>query len=498
MHHPSSHLLFRSLQDQLPSISHSEKVRTGILSKAYSRPLDRIQVLGNDETLGHTGCVNAVSWAQDGEILISGGDDRTVRIWRGDPTLETSSAYPALSCRAVINTGHRANIFNAQMLPYSSRIATVAGDRQVRVFDVGYAHGGSETEYSNARTHLLTCHEDRVKRIVTEESPDVFLTVSEDGTVRQHDLRSSHTCRSQCPAPLVQMDHELTSLSMSSLTPYQFVVAGQSPYGYLFDRRNLRAKQQSGSSKSITTCTRLFGRPDPSSEEPSSDSPRFRKRDHVTGVRMNSTSSDELIIRVAYSADGVYRFSTLGETSEDVNASSNSVLPSEPEIDDEPPPYPESLSVVLPLHRYLGARNVETVKDVNFLGPRSEYVTIGSDDGNFFMWEKDSGRLHGIYEGDSSIVNVIEGHPHLPLVATSGIDTTVKLFAPQLDSEDMPSRFSRTDNAVNIMESNSQPGTRVPMFRRLDVIQLLLEAQALQGHGGDEDSHVAEIPCTNQ
>ncbi len=79
----------------------------------------------------------------------------------------------------------------------------------------------------------------------------------------------------------------------------------------------------------------------------------------------------ELTIRVAYSADGVYRFSTLGETSEDVNASSNSVLPSEPEIDDEPPPYPESLypqkpqgvSVVLPLHRYLGARNVETVKD---------------------------------------------------------------------------------------------------------------------------------------
>ncbi|KAF9055315.1 WD40 repeat-like protein [Hymenopellis radicata] len=391
------------------------------------------------------------------------------------------------------------------MLPYSSRIATVAGDRQVRVFDVGYVHGGSETEYSNARTHLLTCHEDRVKRIVTEQSPDVFLTVSEDGTVRQHDLRSSHTCRSQCPAPLVQMDHELTSLSMSSLTPYQFVVAGQSPYGYLFDRRSLRAKQPSGGSRSITTCTRLFGRPASPPEEPSSDPPRrISKRDHVTGVRMNSTSSDELLI--AYSADGVYRFSTLGEPSEDVHASPSAVLPSESEVEDEPPPYPDSLfpqkpqgvSVVLPLHRYLGARNVETVKDVNFLGPRSEFVTIGSDDGNFFMWEKDSGHLHGIYEGDSSIVNVIEGHPHLPLIATSGIDTTVKLFAPQLDSEDTPSCFSRTDNAANIIESNSQPGTRVPMFRRLDVIQLLLEAQALQGHGGDEDSHVAEIPCTNQ
>lgn len=36
---------------------------------------------------------------------------------------------------------------------------------------------------------------------------------------------------------------------------------------------------------------------------------------------------------------------------------------------------------------------------VNFLGPRNEYVTVGSDDGSFFIWHKDSGKLHGIYEG---------------------------------------------------------------------------------------------------
>lgn len=64
---------------------------------------------------------------------------------------------------------------------------------------------------------------------------------------------------------------------------------------------------------------------------------------------------------------------------------------------------------------------------MNFIGPEDEYVVSGSDEGNFFMWEKSTGRLHGIYEGDGSIVNVIEGHPRLPLIAVSGIDTTVKV-----------------------------------------------------------------------
>ena len=64
---------------------------------------------------------------------------------------------------------------------------------------------------------------------------------------------------------------------------------------------------------------------------------------------------------------------------------------------------------------------------MNFLGPRDEFVVSGADDGNWFMWEKDTGRLHDILEGDGTVVNVIEGHPYLPLVAVSGIDHTVKV-----------------------------------------------------------------------
>ena len=67
---------------------------------------------------------------------------------------------------------------------------------------------------------------------------------------------------------------------------------------------------------------------------------------------------------------------------------------------------------------------------VNFLGPSNEYVTSGSDDGHVFIWRKSDGRIHDILEGDEHVVNVIEGHPHLPLVAVSGIDTTVKVRPP--------------------------------------------------------------------
>ena len=81
----------------------------------------------------------------------------------------------------------------------------------------------------------------------------------------------------------------------------------------------------------------------------------------------------------------------------------------------------------------MGRLSASNIAAVNFLGPQDEYVVSGSDDGNWFMWRKSTGALCGIYEGDSSVVNVVEMHPHLPLVACSGIDTTVKVCFLLLD-----------------------------------------------------------------
>lgn len=506
----TSNLLLSSPSPLLPPCQHRpRKWNQTLLSGSYYKgALDRVNVLGSD-TSGHTGCVNALSWARGGEILISSGDDVTVRLWRMARD-HTESDYP-FQCDTIIHTGHRGNIFNAQMLPHSSRIATVSGDSQVRVFDhekaAGFPGSNGKTEYSTrqATIRILKCHGGRTKRIVTEDSPDLFLTVAEDGTVRQHDLRVPHSCNGEsCPAPLVALNCELSTLALSPLTPYQFVVAGESPYGYLFDRRHAGRQfaeewGQPPDSSEVTTCVRRFGRNGRGAHE-------RRGREHITGSRMASSNGHELLL--SYSADGIYLYSTKDDPgTTNMATSDSSIVPSnkkqspapnmgrshglKPEstqdqfnydvsmedhldrilseamsspssdeekellegepMDDEDPKAVldvededvvdegdgpvenqrderySNIPTILPRAHFEGICNVETIKDVNFLGPRDEFIVSGSDDGNWFMWEKESGKLHDILEGDGSVVNVIEGHPYLPLVAVSGIDYTVKV-----------------------------------------------------------------------
>ncbi|KAF8621602.1 hypothetical protein AX15_007622 [Amanita polypyramis BW_CC] len=507
-----------------PSVHITDRLRQLNLAGALQLPLDRVNVLGDDNdgsgSYGHTGCVNALSWAQGGELLLSGGDDTTVRLWRMDPC-EVAQEYPFV-CRAVIQTGHRANIFNVAQLPYSTYIASVAGDRQIRIVDAEIASSTPNMNHliRSDSVRVLRCHRGRVKRLVTEESPDIFLTVAEDGTVRQHDLRTHHfCCEDSCPAPLVNLGHELSTISSSPLTPYQFVIAGDSPYAYLYDRRHVRRTflEQWGSvpraGEDLITCVRRFGRP-----AKALDKRRRRMRDHITGVRVSPKNGHEVLL--TYSSDAVYLYSAYDEpgTKDSASRTPSSILtpnakrpqvdnseatdpsienddkelaaliqsdlnvarnhPSEEQegedydedhdneddegelqnafIEDPPaeddPDFLPDVPVILPRMRYPGAQNMETIKDVNFLGPSDEFVTSGSDDGNFFIWRKGTGKIHGIYEGDGSIVNVIEGHPYLPLIAVSGIDTTVKLFAPARG----PSAYSRTYNADRIVEQNAR------------------------------------------
>ncbi|KAF8974529.1 WD40-repeat-containing domain protein [Flammula alnicola] len=509
-----------------PSSSSAEQHRRWNLFRTLGHTLDRVNVLADDDLHGHTGCVNALSWAQDGNLLISAGDDTTVRLWKMDSS-HIEQEYPFV-CPAVINTGHQANIFNAKMLPHSSRIITASADMQIRVFDAKTALTSAtpdrvETEYSSNQTRIATirCHRDAVKRVVTEDSPDLFMSVSEDGTVRQHDLRTPHNCRTEsCSAPLVELGHELSTISLSPLTPHQFVVAGEAPYGYLFDRRHLRRTIESdwgtmpNAGKEATTCVRKFGR----RSRPTNN--RRIVRDHITGARMSDSNGHEVLL--SYSGDGVYLYSTKDdpESRDDLSSSPPSVLPSNAGNDtprsepaqvngsspsrtygivtsllDEfsslhtPEESQPNVPVVMPRRRYAGARNVATIKDVNFLGPDDEWVVSGSDDGNFFIWNKDSGDLHGIYEGDSSVVNVVEGHPHFPLVAVSGIDTTVKLFAPT------PSRssFSRMDNAEQIMETNKRLGSTRLMRTNLAALQILADVRSAMDH-----EEIRPPECTGQ
>ncbi|OLY84463.1 WD repeat protein iqw1 [Smittium mucronatum] len=80
--------------------------------------------------------------------------------------------------------------------------------------------------------------------------------------------------------------------------------------------------------------------------------------------------------------------------------------------------------------QFKGACNVNTLKDVNFYGYGDKYVVSGSDDGNLFIWEKETQNLVSILKGDSEIVNVVEPGPGMTTLAVSGIDNTISIFNP--------------------------------------------------------------------
>jgi hypothetical protein len=114
----------------------------------------------------------------------------------------------------------------------------------------------------------------------------------------------------------------------------------------------------------------------------------------------------------------------------------------------------------------------------------------GSDDGNWFLWDKDTGDLKGIWEGDDecvvippplpslyltifsefdvpltrfSIVNVIQPNPIMPsVIAVSGIDWTPKIFGPVSKNGGATSArtYSRTSDAATIMRRNRDPSAR--------------------------------------
>ena len=59
-----------------------------------------------------------------------------------------------------------------------------------------------------------------------------------------------------------------------------------------------------------------------------------------------------------------------------------------------------------------------------------QYVVAGSDDGSFFIWDRETTNIVRTLRGDECIVNCVQPHPEICLLATSGIDPVVRLWSP--------------------------------------------------------------------
>lgn len=101
---------------------------------------------------------------------------------------------------------------------------------------------------------------------------------------------------------------------------------------------------------------------------------------------------------------------------------------------------------------YKGHRNAQTVKGVSFFGPNTEYVSSGSDCGHIFIWKKRGGQLIQMIRGDNQVVNCLEPHPYATILATSGFEKHVKVWAPTAERiQSLP------ENAERVSSSSFHP-----------------------------------------
>ncbi|KAG2703097.1 hypothetical protein I3843_06G113600 [Carya illinoinensis] len=360
----------------------------------------------------HRGCVNTVSFNADGGILVSGSDDKRVILW------DWETGHVKLS----FHSDHNNNVFQAKIMPYTNdrHIVTCAADGQVRLAQI-LEHGG-------VGTTLLAKHHGRAHNLAIEPgSPHIFYTCGEDGFLQHFDLRTLAATKLFTCQPVDDRRDYMSAIPLNAIAidprnPNLFAVAGSDEYTRLYDIRKYKSDGSTnyGEPANYFCPSHLIG----------------NELVGITGLAFSERS--ELL--VSYNDESIYLFTRdMGLGPNPLPASPGSMCSNASEIEGDSqfsacfsacPSAMDADEQSAP-QVYEGHRNCDTVKGVNFFGPNCEYVVSGSDCGRIFIWKKKGGELMRVMEADKRVVNCIECHPHTMVLASSGIESDIKLWTPK-------------------------------------------------------------------
>lgn len=332
--------------------------------------VQRLELQGRLEK--HTGCVNTLHFNPSGTRLASGSDDLRVVIWD----------WAIRKAELEFDSGHKSNVFQAKFLPHSgdSTLAMCARDGQIRVAELSATQRCKNTK--RVAQHKGAAH----KLALEPDSPCYFLSAGEDAVVFGIDLRLDRPANKLVVVKEGDKKVGLYTIFVNPAKTHHFAVGGRDQYVRIYDQRKINENDNNGVLKKFCP-----------SHLVSSES--------KTNITCLVYSHDGTELLASYNDEDIYLFDSNHSDGADYR------------------------------RRYKGHRNNATVKGVNFYGPCSEFVVSGSDCGHIYLWDKYSARIVQFMEGDrGGVVNCLEPHPHLPGMATSGLDHDVKLWAPTAES----------------------------------------------------------------
>lgn len=139
---------------------------------------------------------------------------------------------------------------------------------------------------------------------------------------------------------------------------------------------------------------------------------------------------------------------------------------------------------------FKGHRNSRTmIKEATFWG--NNHVLSGSDCGHVFIWNRHTGELVMLLEGDKHVVNCIQPHPTDPILATSGIDYDIKIWSPLADTPQVPSDAHEVIRINELMLEETRDTITIPpsfMLRMLASLNHLRTDPRSTGEGPQSDS----------
>ncbi|XP_058129120.1 WD and tetratricopeptide repeats protein 1-like [Anopheles ziemanni] len=122
--------------------------------------------------------------------------------------------------------------------------------------------------------------------------------------------------------------------------------------------------------------------------------------------------------------------------------------------------------------RFVGHCNTKTdIKEANYFGD-SNYIVAGSDDGRFYVWDRHSGLVTASYKADELIVNCVQPHPYVCLLATSGIDNEIRLWTPKSPE----GKFERKEKHLDACVSENQTRMKADPFEEMTPGQAICRA----------------------